>query len=205
VSTLDELLSSGDDEGQDRRPARSARRRSRSPLWTLGKAALYAAIGAIVIHILTRVFGWAFPDLLVFTVLLAAQGLRRTLRWLPAGELPDTLLRATVEPVTPHTARHEAEWTPQDGLHLAVTRWDTRLSWVRMQSDPQQFSRTIQPRLVELIDERLRLRHGVSREADPDRARALVGDPLWTLVSAPVSRPPTPREFAALVKKMEEV
>ncbi|MBO0870913.1 MAG: hypothetical protein J2P15_20355 [Micromonosporaceae bacterium] len=203
MSMLDELLSYGDDEpGEDRRPVR---RRSRSPLWTVAKLVLYAGLGTLAIHVFNRLVGWAFPDALVFAVLLAAQGLRRTLRWLPASQLPATLLRAGVErgPVGPRVDL--GEWTPRDGLHLAVTRWDTRLSWLRMQRDPNQFSRTVQPRLVELIDERLRLRHGVSRAADPDRARALLGDPLWTIVSGPASRPPTPREFAALVKQMEEV
>ena len=41
-------------------------------------------------------------------------------------------------------------------MQLAVARWDTRLAWVRMQHDPHQFARTVQPRLIQLVDERLR-------------------------------------------------
>ena len=91
----------------------------------------------------------------------------------------------------------------RDGLVTATTRWDNRLSWVRLQNDKGQFARSVQPRLIELVDERLRVRHGVVRVADPVRARALLGEQLWAFVTTPVPKNPTPRELAGLITLME--
>jgi hypothetical protein len=79
------------------------------------------------------------------------------------------------------------------------------LSWVRLQNDPHQFARTIQPRLIQLIDERLRLRHGIVRSVDPARARAVLGDPLWTFMTTPVRAQVTPADLTALIRQMEGI
>ena len=42
--------------------------------------------------------------------------------------------------------------------------------------------------LAELTDERLRLRHGITRASDPRRARELLGEPLWQLLAEPGRR-----------------
>jgi hypothetical protein len=91
----------------------------------------------------------------------------------------------------------------RDGLAIATRRWDTRLSFVRLQRDPGQFARTVQPRLIEIIDERLRLRHGLVRSVDPARSRAVLGEPLWAFVTTPVPRNPSPRDLAGLITLME--
>jgi hypothetical protein len=145
-----------------------------------------------------RLLGAAVPYPLVFMILLAVQLLYRTLRWIDAQPIPNGLRRPLA------LAASEAS-TPPDGMRLAVGRWDTRLSWVRMQHDPHQFARNVQPRLVQLVDERLRLRHGVDRSTDPARARALLGDPLWTFVTTPVNSNVTPADLAALIGQMEEL
>ena len=46
---------------------------------------------------------------------------------------------------------------------------------------------------------------GITLASDPQRARHLLGEPLWALVTEPVRRPPTGRELAALVKLMEAI
>jgi hypothetical protein len=135
---------------------------------------------------------------LIFTMLLAAQLLYRALRWVDPQPVPPGLR-------LPVRADEDNEGRPADGLQLAVTRWDTRLSWVRLQNDPHQFARTVQPRLIQLIDERLRLRHGIVRSADPARARAILGDPLWTFMTTPVRAQVTPADLAALIRQMEEI
>ena len=93
----------------------------------------------------------------------------------------------------------------RDGLVTATSRWDNRLSWVKTHHDKGQFARTVQPRLVEIVDERLRVRHGVVRAADPAAARAVLGEQLWTFVTTPVPKNPTPREVAGLISLMERL
>jgi hypothetical protein len=57
--------------------------------------------------------------------------------------------------------------------------------------------------LVELVDERLRQRHGCTRTGDPARARSLLGEPLWGYLSDPAARTPPPRGLAALLTTVE--
>ena len=64
-----------------------------------------------------------------------------------------------------------------DALRATVRRWERILG--RAQSDPDLYARNVLPALAELADERLRLRHGITRATDPRRARELLGDPLW--------------------------
>lgn len=47
----------------------------------------------------------------------------------------------------------------------------------------QTFTRRIRPLLLELTTDRLVHRHGVDPEQEPDRARALAGERLWTLIT----------------------
>nr|BFE76467.1 hypothetical protein GCM10020092_097680 [Actinoplanes digitatis] len=58
-----------------------------------------------------------------------------------------------------------------------MRRWERQLDW--SQSDAEKFSRNVLPVLAELADERLRLKHGITRSSDPRRARELLGEPLW--------------------------
>jgi hypothetical protein len=191
--TLDELLRYEEDEPTPHRAARAPSRYR----WLLPPV-LVSLIGALVGGFVLRLLGAAVPYPLVFMILLAVQLLYRTLRWIDAQPIPNGLRRPLA------LAASEAS-TPPDGMRLAVGRWDTRLSWVRMQHDPHQFARNVQPRLVQLVDERLRLRHGVDRSTDPARARALLGDPLWTFVTTPVNSNVTPADLAALIGQMEEL
>lgn len=194
MSILDELLRYEDDEPVSHRLPR----RPSSFRW-LVKPVLIAGIGSVVGVLLARLVGLAIPYPLVFMLLLAAQLLYRTIKWIAPAPVPSTLLRD----VTPRRA--DPADLPADGLYLATTRWDTRLAWVRLQHDPEQFGRTVQPRLVQLVDERLRLRHGIIREREPERARRLVGDPLWTFLTRPVHQNVSPRELAELITMMEKI
>ncbi|MEV6965640.1 hypothetical protein AB0M47_11025 [Hamadaea sp. NPDC051192] len=110
-----------------------------------------------------------------------------------------------VRPPLPSRAagrRHLPDSTP-DGLRHAVKRWEARLDWCH--ADASAFNRKVIPALGEIVDERLRQRHGITRESDPARARNIVGEPLWTFLSAPVRRPPAPRELANLIAWMERI
>jgi hypothetical protein len=191
--TLDDLLRYEDDEPTPhRQEAPPSRYR-----W-LVRPVVVALIGALSGWFILRLLGLAVPVTLIFMIVLAVQLLHRTLRWIDPRPLPSGLRQPTLAP-------DEETSAPADGMRLAVARWDTRLSWVRMQHDPHQFARTVQPRLVQLVDERLRLRHGLVRSADPARARAVLGDPLWTFMTTPVRTNVTPAELAALIRQMEEI
>lgn len=110
-----------------------------------------------------------------------------------------------VRPPLPSRAawrRHAAE-APPDGLRGAVKRWETRLEWCY--ADNGAYSRKVVPLLGEIVDERLRQRHGITRASDPARARKLIGDPLWTFLAGPGRRPPAPRELAILIAWMERI
>jgi hypothetical protein len=193
VTSLDDLLTY-----EDEAPPEPARSRGSRRWWWLVRAVLVAVGGAAVAELILRAAGLSVPYPLLFLVLLVVQVLRRVLSWVAAPPLPRTLLRPAAE-----LRAAESGGGSSDGLYLATARWDTRLGWVKLQRDPNQFAHTVQPRLVQIIDERLRMRHGVVRAADPDRARALLGERLWAFVSTPVGRNLTPRDLAALIGLME--
>ncbi|GAB1645125.1 hypothetical protein [Krasilnikovia sp. MM14-A1259] len=90
-----------------------------------------------------------------------------------------------------------------DALRTAVRRWELRLDWA--QSDADQYSRNVLPVIAELTDERLRLRHGITRASDPRRARELLGEALWRTLEEPGRRPPKAREVAAYVETLERL
>lgn len=94
-------------------------------------------------------------------------------------------------------------WTGGDSLRVAVRRWEQRLSW--SQQDPEAFSRNVLPVLAELTDERLRLRHGITRASDPRRARELLGPGVWELLTEPGRRAPRARDLTDYVETLERL
>ena len=139
TSSLDELL-------QYEQP-KPASHRQRSSRWLL-TSALWAVIGALFVYGLLRIAGIRVPYVLIFAVLLTARLLRRVLRDIGVAPVPGTLRRTPARP-----QYSSGGWREQDGLALAVTSWQTRLEWLHSRDDPRQFIRTMQPRLVALIDE----------------------------------------------------
>jgi hypothetical protein len=191
--SLDDLLRYEEDEPTPHRAATPPPRYR----WLI-RPVVISLVGALVGGLLLRVLGAGVPYTLIFAILLAAQLLYRWLRSVDPQPIPRGLRLGVF-------AGEDDGPRPTDGLQLAVTRWDTRLSWVRLQNDPHQFARTIQPRLIQLIDERLRLRHGIVRSVDPVRARAVLGDPLWTFMTTPVRAQMTPADLSALIRQMEGI
>jgi hypothetical protein len=132
--------------------------------------------------------------------ILAVLVLRRVLRMVRPGA-PPPALRSPAWGVTDD----DPDPTPPalDGLVSALRRWEARFSWT--ERDHARFVQSVLPRLQELVDERLRQRHGVTLRADPDRAKALVGPTLWSFLHTPVRRSPTPRGVAEIVAEMEKI
>ncbi|MFF5177501.1 hypothetical protein ACFY2Q_05680 [Micromonospora sp. NPDC000316] len=106
----------------------------------------------------------------------------------------------------PPTIRYDDgtwNWGARDALRAAINGWEVPLDWSTTR--PERFGEVILPRLGELADERLRLKHAVTRESDPARARALLGDRLWTFLESPPRRPPSPRDLAVIVAELEKI
>jgi hypothetical protein len=167
------------------------------------KAVLLSLAGGLIGYGLLRFAGADVPYPFLVALAFTLLALRRVLRELAVVPVPETLRKQPPPPS--EGGAGGGGWDERDGLRLAVTGWATRLAWLHSRTDPRQFVRNVQPRLVQIIDERLRLRHGITLDADPERARELLGGPLWTFVSSPVPKNPTPRELATLVKHMEEL
>ena len=195
TTTLDDLLSAGDEEDREPAPPRS---RSNVLCW-LFKAVMWSMLFALPIWGLAHGAELAVPYPLVAMLLFEVQLMRALLRWVGPRPLPDSLIRPSTELVS----ADQAGASRRDGLELATRRWETRLSFVRLHGDRRQFARTVQPKLVELIDERLRLRHGLSRATDPERARAVLGEPLWAFVTVPVRKNLSVRDLTELISLME--
>ena len=95
-----------------------------------------------------------------------------------------------------------------DGLLRSVQGVDSELAIA--QHSMREFDRTLRPRLERVMATRLRDSHGVRLEQRPERARDLVGEPVWRLLDP--ARPkeiarsmpgPTQAELAALVDRLE--
>jgi hypothetical protein len=108
-------------------------------------------------------------------------------------------------PAPKRTAGPDTAASPHgaDSLRSAVRQWEQRLEW--SQSDPVAFARNVLPVLAELADERLRLRHGMTRASDPRRARELLGEPLWLALGDPGGRSPRARDLADYVAALERL
>lgn len=71
------------------------------------------------------------------------------------------------------------ESTPATKVDTVVLLGHT-LSWAA--TDVDRFETRLRPLLVGLVDERLR-RRGIDRRRQPDRAREVMGEDLWELIS----------------------
>lgn len=197
MTSLDDLLGYEEREPEPEAPVRSG---SDATWWWVVKNALLAVAVAAPVWGILRLLGIDVPYPLLVMIVLVGRTLRALLSWIGAGPIPLTLIRPSVELIS----EDQAGGTAQDGLYLATARWDDRLCWVK-RGDSGQFARDVQPKLVEIIEERLWLRHGVTPAADPDGARTLLGDQLWGFVTQPVSRKMTPRDVAGLIALMEAI
>jgi hypothetical protein len=188
--TLDQLLG---EVGEWSPP--EPERRSR---WWLRDSiiALTTAFGIFVIlRALSLHAPYAVLASVVFTLLL----LRRALLVVPVPAPPPSLYSEVWGAVDDQGPR----LAPVDGVVRAVERWEARFGWT--ERDASRFTSAVHPRLYELVDERLRQRHGITMRNDPPRARALIGEQLWTFLHERVARTPSAREITAIVGDMEKI
>lgn len=162
-----------------------------------------------------RSLAWAAAVVAVLLVGLRAVGLQISLPVLIAGVLAVLAVRritALLAPPPPQPAGGRVvtgeedgsyNWDTRDALRTAINRWERPLDWSTTRAE--RFTDVVLPRLGELADERMRLKHGVTRESDPARARVLLGDRLWTFLETPPRRTPSPRDLAAIVAELEKI
>ncbi|MEU7169956.1 hypothetical protein ABZ949_00515 [Micromonospora tulbaghiae] len=192
-TSIDDLLSFGEEpSGEAERPSGGGRARA-----LLRTAAVTAAV-VVVVLVGLRAVGLKVPIWIIVTGVLAVLAVRRVTTALSPPPPPRAGARAPAgeEPGT-------WNWSARDALRTAINGWERPLDWSA--DNRERFTERILPRLGELADERLRQRHGVTREPDPARARALLGEPLWTFLDTPVRRPPSPRDLAAIVAELEKI
>lgn len=191
-TSIDDLLSFEEELPEPAGAPRSGRVR-----WVLRTLAVTAAIVVVVV------------------VALRAVGLQLSLGIIVAGVLALLAVRrvtSALSPPPPPRASGRApageepglwNWAARDALRAAINGWERPLDWCA--GNPQRFTERVLPRLGDLADERLRQRHGITRESDPARAHTLLGETLWTFLSTPSRRPPSPRELAAIVAELEKL
>jgi hypothetical protein len=188
TASIDDLL-----RYEEERPP-GPRRGQSTAVW-VAKTVLYATGISGLIVLLARLVGLGLPYAVVFAAVLALLLLRRVLH--DVAPVPPAAPAALAE----RDDDWQLSWPTPDGLFTAAGRWDTRLSWTH--TDPERFTRLVIPAIAEVADERLRQKHGITMATDPVRARGLLGDPLWTFLTTPLTRPPTPQQISAVVAHLE--
>lgn len=184
---IDDLLGFDDEPAaveEDTRPVSRVGFLVRNGL--LVAVATAATVGAL------RIVGARLPVLLVLGGFVALRWLMLVLDDVAPPAVPTAAQRRTAGVGEPGT----------DGLREAVGRWETRLDRAQGGTGP---SSNLLPVLAELTDERLRLRHGITLATDPQRARELLGEPLWRMLAEPDRRPPKARDLAVHVQTLEKL
>jgi hypothetical protein len=192
---LDELFSFGDDEPVAEPQPEPEKPKSRAGWYV--RNALLVAVATVVTVAGLRMAGTKVSILIIVAAFIALR-----LLMLAVSEVaPPPAARAAIRRGGEEPGAYR--WVGTDSLRAAVRRWEQRLEW--SQSDAERFSRNVLPVLSELTDERLRLRHGITRASDPQRARELIGEPLWRLLDEPGRRPPKRPDFEVYVQALERL
>jgi hypothetical protein len=190
--SLDELFGARDEPViEEPVEAPVAKPRSKA-LWLLRNALLVAAATTVTVAAL-RAGGLHAPLILIIAAFI---GLR--LIMLAVSEVAPPPL-----PKRRGGGSGSSSGPASDALRAAVRRWERTLD--RANADPDLYSRNVLPVLAELADERLRLRHGITRASDPRRARELLGDPMWEALHDPHRRAGKTRELEGLVDALERL
>jgi hypothetical protein len=111
------------------------------------------------------------------------------------------LARQVVPP--PEPLPDLAPGDPRDEGLLLLASLETRLSWGG--ADLDRFRHRVRPELIELAADLLRTRRGVDLRTEPDRARRILGEPLWQLITRTPTRSPSRAELSRLVDALERI
>lgn len=113
------------------------------------------------------------------------------------------LIGSVIGPPPRHGVRPRDRRVDLPDLPFAeVKRWEERLDWTA--DDPQRYAEMVHPRLVAVLAEWLRRRHGVMLDDDPRRSRAILGDELYRFATEPPNSGPQPAELSRYLSHIEE-
>jgi hypothetical protein len=198
---LDDLFAFADERAVEE-PVEAAERPPSQAAWVL-RNLLLVAVATVVAVAALRSAGIGVSVLLIVAAFVAL----RLLMLAVAEVAPPPVPKPDSPPSSDAGGDGLYRWAGTDSLRAAVRRWEQRLDWSR--SDPDSFSRNVLPVLGELTDERLRLRHGITRASDPRRARELLGAELWAVLgglgSNQRARSPKVRDLTMYVETLERL
>jgi hypothetical protein len=190
LTSIDDLLGY-EDEAAAARPRRSVAA-------AVARTVLAAAALTGGILLVLRLATLTVPVALVAVGVAALLALRRVVAAVAPGAPPRRVPAGGYDP-----DEGSYVWSPPDAMRRAVLRWEHRLAWHA--DAPGSFAVQFQPVLRALADERLRLGYGVTIASDPVRARAVLGEPLWAVLTAEHRRGPGARELARAVTDLENL
>jgi hypothetical protein len=161
--------------------------------------------------------GLAVAAALVLVVIFGAAGMAPRPLWFVVAALAVGIVSLAIRLVLPQVT--ETTWPSRHDDQLAALRTrnnDTRTqflaTWLQESSrerrageGSQTFARRIRPLLLELATDRLVHRHGVDPEREPDRARAITGDRLWTLIAGDDKRTASLDEIEDAIHTIENL
>jgi MFS family permease len=160
--------------------------------------AVSAAIAGVLYAVGGAMFGWRIPYLLYLVVILAIVAGRKIV----ARVAPPPVLESPIREDTDVRA-----YGVLDRPFAEVRRWEDRFELIH--GDLAYFRRTVLPEITNVVDERLRTAHGLSRRRDPERAREILGPRLSEFLETGSvgqrTRAPSPAELSLIVKEMEDL
>jgi hypothetical protein len=165
----------------------------------LVRSLFQAFLISAVAYALFRVGRLDPPYPLILAICLGSVLVRRAVR--ATAEVDGQRVADAVRPPSSQGIDPVGWYEGGDGMLVAIRRWDRRMEWGSVSAD--RFAATVAVRLGELADERLRLRHSITRATDPARAQGLLGEEVWRLLHEPPGRVPKPRDIAAVADRLE--
>ncbi|MBT8227951.1 MAG: hypothetical protein HKP61_22750 [Dactylosporangium sp.] len=175
--------------------------RSSGARWLLGRLFFALAVSSVIyglLFFLRLVIPFALLVVTIFMIVLV----KYLMADVAAGPLPAEVTGRGIRPLDAKSASGGVVPDERDGVSVAVGRWAGKLA---LSGNGKSGRTNITEWLGDLADERLRLRHGFTRASDPQRAREMMGEHLWRMLRNPSTGGPTPRDMAALAKRIEEL
>ncbi len=113
------------------------------------------------------------------------------------------LLRATVNEMVPVESRPEPAPASTTEYFVRLRQLERRLEGAS--TDGTKFAWNVRPVLAQLAAERLRHRHAIIIRRDPERARAMLGEQLWQIVTSPPNAPGTAQNLEQLSRLVASI
>ncbi|WP_427885043.1 hypothetical protein ACQHIV_22955 [Kribbella sp. GL6] len=154
---------------------------------------------------------------LILVGIFGAAGMAPRPLWFVVAALGVGLVTLAIRLLMPEVL--ETNWPGRNDDRLAALRIrnsDNRTqflaTWLQESSrerrageGSQTFARRIRPLLLELATDRLVHRHGIDPELEPDRARELLGDRLWSLITGDDRRTASLDEIEGAIHTIENL